>query len=116
MHSYLQRASQIRSVPFTGDSSDSDSDCGEAKSREDPYETNVFRGSFSRNTTTTTTTMTSSTSGDMSLPSPRGFQGPNHQLRMASSHFKHQNTMLLNTASATNRLGNDFFKMVHQKV
>ena len=109
----LQRASQIRSVPFTGDSSDSDNSDGEGGGRggqiahpEDVFD-GVFRGSSSRNTTaTTTTTMTSSTSGEMqSLSSPRGLTT---QLKMASTHFKHQNMLCLPAtakASATNKLG-----------
>ena len=75
--SVFQRASQIRSVPFTGDSSDSDSEAGDLgrglnQAPEDVLD-GVLRGtSSSRNTTATTmTTMTSSTSGDMSLSSPR---------------------------------------------
>ena len=75
--SVFQRASQIRSVPFTGDSSDSDSEAGDLgrglnQAPEDVLD-GVLRGTCSsRNTTATTmTTMTSSTSGDMSLSSPR---------------------------------------------
>lgn len=119
----LQRASQIRSVPFTGDSSDSDSDCGGPEGgghhlaassagghhqqhlRHPSEEGCVFRGTCcSRNTTgTTTTTMTSSTSGDMSsLPSPRGHK----QLKAstASAHFKQK----LHTNHA-NKLGRQLF-------
>ena len=91
--SCFQRASQIRSVPFTGDSSDSDSDCGgldgHGSSRllaapEDVFD-GVFRGTSSAasrntNSATNTTTMTSSTSGEMSLSSPRGL----NQLKIAS--------------------------------
>ena len=75
--SVFQRASQIRSVPFTGDPSDSDSEAGDLgrglnQAPEDVLD-GVLRGTCSsRNTTATTmTTMTSSTSGDMSLSSPR---------------------------------------------
>ena len=125
--SFLQRASQIRSVPFTGDSSDSDSEGGfhgdvgsnpgrassNALHPEDIYD-GVFRGTASsRNTTATSaTTMTSSTSGgDVSSISctphggtPRGIGALNqHKLASTSAvaHLKHSSIML-NHCSATN--------------
>ena len=129
----FQRASQIRSVPFTGDSSDSESENGDllagrssshALHPDDAYD-GVFRGTASRNTNVThTTTMTSSTSGDTSLASPRGHAQIEHagkigqsQLKLASasalSHLKHSNLLTTNTASrptinasTNNKLGN----------
>ena len=118
---FFQRASQIRSVPFTGDSSDSDSDCGDGlpsharlAAPEDVFD-GVFRGtgsaggSASRNTNDTTrTTVTSSTSGEMSLSSPRGLMDSPRglsQLKISSfSAKKHHNH--LQQLQATNNTAN----------
>jgi len=80
-----QRASQIRSVPFTGDSSDSDSDngmgCVGNTSQHQDIDGRQSQGcvtdTLGRGTTSSTSrATTSTTSGDISLTSPRQPGGP----------------------------------------
>lgn len=79
-HFVVQRASQIRSVPFTGDSSDSDSDGGmggvgntsqnhdiDGRQSQGCVTDTLGRGTASSTSRATTST----TSGDISLTSPR---------------------------------------------
>ncbi len=127
----FQRANQIRSVPFTGDSSDSDSDgdlgvggahgldgLGGLGADHGNHMTMTGNGNLtltnnrvsSRNTTTTTTTITSSTSGDISLSSPRGLTGNGGQqlTKQPTNQFK-SSVMLCPPPHAhhppTNKLG-----------